>query len=1016
LFVLSASANFCYRQSEFFASCPAGATEVQTIEDIEEILTNQDNEVILSISNDETSPFIVSNGADIQVPFNVVGLAQTSCVHFIFDSEQTKLSNPSFSKVSLTVEENATIADFPSLTLDSVTINDYAIVADVLTSDPKSLQTAKSVTAGNLFLTFSETVEPTNLAITLRRFESSLHINKFNVASKVLIKGDQTILSYADKQTPICTVSLTNEVARLVIFAEVNSAMNIDQNQAGDKITIEPTLVGTASVLTLAKDTGKLTNGRTLTVNGGKAVFPGGPFHFNVVLKPERESTFEILDGTSVNTITAINHKLNIPGKEGSTLFANNFNIIGTVEFVSDNKKVLGGFNIVVDSLSKLLTTNLDAKEFNNVEAMGSSEISSLGDFGNDITLRLPFSSAGIGSLTVKDTLKRKTYINLYQSYIPDEKISHYETIINKDITLLCSENIQCDNVDVNIQNSDNVWSFTSHFTKEKIIFEKTCSDKCVGFKILENPINVYEQFGYGDNWSTPVQTIRKLDSNNFNWQDYVTENTKGVLIMAHENIPDASIFDLSKANFKNKIDLRIIKSPFSGAIDGIPTVKVNADSIKNVRNFEIKDMDVTFTSANGKPKISTETLTITNSLFPVDFTIDTPKLSISNNLVDKLDIPTTTELTVYPTSPCDITFTNDGWFVNDKFVKKDYSLKVHAQDYKDYRVNMLLGQGATNPLPIKFAHNGNSPTIFIDKAFENVKNMQPFSLEAPNWDMMISVNGSYVPVSLVSPYKLRMGVANKGVIRLAEQKLTNGAEVNLYFVDDDYVNQVVIPKFTLNDPLDGSKQGILNSHKMILIEQIDVQTSTYAQISTAVSNLVKVATTPKTQFYNSNIKKIEVSASAYAIPTLALKDTTVEEIFVDIPSTITAQVAQKDLIVSETTNIASLVGKINLSTETVTVNNKVYKLSVELVDQKIVIKMTEELDPSSTTSVPTSPPSQKLSDTGIIVSISIASVVLIALIVAIVIYIIKKRNPLRSEYTNISNDPMINNDINVTA
>ena len=1009
LLVLSTAANFCYRQGENFPACPDGAINVTSIE---EIIAKKPEfeEITLFVSNDDNSPFNIPNKANISVPFSVIGIAPKSEVSLTLESnETTRLLMPSFTNITISVEEDGEYEDFQSISFKSVVIkNDFNVFAKNFESDIEAFQSLESVSSVNVVLSFDKIPEPKNIPITLKEcLISSIHLNGLVLAVDLKVKGNQVTLAYKGKQTLVFTATLSDKASNLIVYADVNNEFNLNAEEASDKITFEPKITSNESVLTLGKDTGKLTTGRTLYVNAGKVVFPGGPFNFKVILGSGKESTFEILDGTSVDTITSVNHKLNILGKEGATLFANNFYIVGESKFVSDNKKVLGGFNINFDFNSKITTTNLDAKEFNNIEANGESVIPSLGEFGNDINVRIPFVLAGTGNLTVGDEIKRKTHINIYHSYVPNENIGLYESLINKEIPLLCSANIKCDNIDVNIESSGDVWSFTSHFTKEKIIYEKTCSDKCVGFKILENPINVYEQFAYGENWSAPVQTIRKLDTESFNWESYVTDNTKGILIMAHDNIPEAKVFDLSKANLKNKIELRIIKSPFSGAIEENPKVSINADALTGkVGSFLMDNTNVKFISSSETPKVSVDELKILhNSSFQNKFTIDSQKVSISSDVIGNVDVPTTAELTVHPTTPCDIKFTNDGWYVNDHFVSKEYSLKVHANNSKDYRISMILAEGTTAPLPMKLVHSGSSPTIFIDKAFENFKDMKPFSIESLNWDMMISVNGSYVPMSLVTPYKLRIGVGNNETMRFAEQKLTNGNEANLFFVDEESVKQIVIPKFTLNDPEDGSKKGILNSHKKILIEKIDVQTSSFAQISNAVSNLVAIATTPKTQFYSSKLNKIEVHGSMSsneAMPTLGLKDTKVDEIVVNISTTLSGEVTQlqKELIVSETTEIASLKDKIKLSTNQVKAGNDAYNVSVELVDAKIVLNMTKVTPPPQS---PT-PSEQKKSNTGVIVSVSIISVIIVIVIVVGIVYFNRRKE---SNYETLSNEPI---------
>ena len=737
-------------------------------------------------------------------------------------------------------------------------------------------------------------------------------------------------------------------------------------------------------------------------------------------------------------------HDLSITNSKNSVLTIKNISANLASQISAQNDLTITGNVITFYPDANIRTSHVTFSDFAYINVSSTAnKIQSLSLTDANISVPISYTSSGL--LQVDDfDMNNKIRIILTHSEEPGETSDKWDSLVNKNITILkttsASSSINCNNIEVEILKSSGTdpWSNAIYFTKEKFIFDQHCSSQQLSIKLLENPQNIYKQFIYTDEYKVYRRDIQVINSS-YKWTNKVTEYTKGIQIYLHKDMTD-SIFNINDFNgFKESLQLKFIKSPFEGAKEK-PTIQIQTSSLskETITSLTIQNVILQCLTTTGNiPDINVKQLNvIENSHIKQPFSLSADIVSVQDKLISIIPLSSVNKLNVIPTdNEFNVIFNNDGWTinstnVNDCSIPSTVSLTIYSETV--HRANLTVGDSTTSPLTTTLAFYSEISNIFIDKKFEEMKNMPPISLiSSEDSKVLISCNGNYVPIQFTTVSNVIFGttyhLTTPLSITMPEQKqFSIGKTFTLSF--NGNIDQVVFPSFYLRDTDENYGSTTISSNKNVLFKEMRSMVQSNAVLNKVYANKLVVDGTMKTVLKDCSIKNLRIQGelSQVDFPQVELVnyDNDFEEIYIDIeqPSTQYLSSFSRVLITSENSSIdfTSIKSKIHLSSTTFKIGSQYMFISTSLSSNGVYLILssapspTEEPQSSSSSSEEIESSSSDPNEGSDASTAAIAGIVIAVLIICVaagIIYLFWRRTPnpiLDSDYLTVSNDYML--------
>ena len=1052
--------KFCYRpvSSTKYPECPQNTVLINSVEEIRNNITENAKNITLYVHNDRAHTFSVDNNFTTNIPIYIYGPSTTSEIELKLIKHNPQNRVISLDKITVSVETNNYPLEFNQLTLKNVRIrNDQSseieIFSSKLKSDAYSLQYCTKVTAKDVSISFSSTIDKTT-PINLNFVESvtSLNIEDISTDTKVWIQDKYLSMTYQGSKIPYFVAEMGSEANNLIVYCEVSNGlkMEVGSDPYINSILFEPSISGMSSVLTMKENTASLSTGRSLIMNGGTAVFEDSNYLYKVVCKESVESTIKFKSSLSFESLSFNKHTLNIRDTDdNAVLIVNDIRVYKASTIKSDKEISIQGNSITFSYEGEITTTNVKFQGFTEITASSNtqSRLSSLTNpstSGNPVTVKIPILfGEQSGKLLVDKFTNNNNKLNIVLTHkaAGSESSSDYDELVNKEITLFHSDSdINCDNFNITVDNSQDPWSSSLLFTQERIIFEPICTTNDIKMKILENPINVYETLVYADDWTITKPDIQPIDTSTFDWVKYVTKYTKGITLMLHSNVPSTQVFNiLDIQNEDSTIELRIINSDYSGAVSN-PTVSINSDSLETkCSSISIDDCIVTFTSSSSKPVIKVPTFIATGKAsFPVEFDLKSTTIGLQDSLVKQFSsISSGTKLTVYPTERnFEVSFRDDGWILQSTTasakIPKSLELTIKVNKEEGYRVNLTLDSKCTTPTTLTLIHNGNRPTIILDQNFEKFKSMPPITVQTKQPSVSLTYNGKYIPIIFTNSFELTLGTSTQNIETIfADQTYFHGSSSVFKFNDAPRVGKVTIDKFIIRDPSDNSQKTSLTAHSKVHFNEIRSMPTEQSNLSTINAGKVVIDSTHSSNIADSNITELVIQGelSVTNFPTISLSNINISSILIDIaqPSVQSLPAFSIPIInaADESVDLIDLKGKIQLSREIIKIGNSQMYVSTAVGQSGIFLILsaytpeTPSQTPTPTILMPTATPYSHDSqsegeNTTIAISIGVVCIIAVVIIGIGVFIYYKKKPATENDYLTVSSDYLVQDTLKV--
>jgi hypothetical protein len=1043
LLSLICSKHFCFRPSEDFPDCPYKDFdyEISSIDELRDLVTKDDAEIDIAVSNAHNTTFEVDNNFQFDKPVKIYGVSPDA--HITFEVKNDNIVDPSITleNISIDVKGHKKIPFFSELSLTNChfDISDKLVFKAIdLRSDIASLQQTNNVIAKDVVLSFKNIGDKMKRVILyMYDYTSTIHFTDLRRNAVFHANEGSITFKYENELKAQLEIARTEEAKYIAAYMTIdNIKVDVESDSFLQYVTFDPT-VKNGGIVNFHENTGCLSNNRYFTMEDGTATFKDNSYLYNLILAKGHSSKFVFTKSLAFNTISLTKHVLTIDNDMDAFLSCNSLTASLDSQINADSELSITGASLNLGEGADIRTSHVTIAFFEKVQ-LPSNTVKVQRFEGDHFNMTVPISFETSGLLQVDTFAMSKLEISLTHVPVPDEGKDKWEKLVGKEIPILtttsASSSIKCDAIAIEIDESVDPWSSVALFSKQRIKFEKICTSTKVSIKLLENPANIYKKFIYANEDDNPYGGLTILNATS-KWEDYVSKYTEGIQIMLHNTMPTS--FDISSFAFTQPVELRFIKSPYTGS-EASPSVSINVDKLKtSVTNLYFSDVSVNLLSAKGTPDINSDELTILGKtvINTQSYTVSSKKVTIQDKFIQGFKLADGMKLTVIPTDPrVTVDFTNDGWTftgtslgsVNVKSIV-ELSISTSCQS-----ITFNLKEGTTDPHSLTLIHTG-SPFITFSKSFETMKGMPPIVINTDDNQVRISTGASYLPISIVQPARIQfMGTLYPEMLTTAlpAQKHFSGKSIS-FNVDETTVNQVTIPSFFLRDPPDESGKSEITSSAKIKFDEVRSLIDLDVEMTRINANKIVIDGTNNARLVEPSIKELRIQGelSYVEFPKVELvKVKNLESVYIDLdqPGAASIPSFSRPFITCSDSSIdlIELQNNITLSKKVVYVGTDPMYVSTTARSDNIylILSPVPYIPPTSSSSsqtsltpTPAGPAGQKggSSATGIIVGSLVAIVVVVVAAIAVYYWLRKDKFILDSDYLSVSNDYMMKDALN---
>ncbi|EAY01057.1 hypothetical protein TVAG_481270 [Trichomonas vaginalis G3] len=1040
--VLSLSLDLCYHNNGV-GECPNGSIGISSVDDISSHISISDKSVTVTVINTQDTALKCKSNLNIQIPITFVGLNDAYLEYTVY-SASTDLADLRLSNLNVNIKTNGNKITFNKLTLKKVaftfTSTNEVLYATSLTSDLYSMQYFDAVQPNAIYVDFSNRGDMDKLS-TIQIFAGATDITFVEPTSKtqVYIKDRDVKLTYGNKVKPFLIIKYLETAIQLNLHATLyNFDMAVECDEIFDHISFDATIKGNAK-LTLGANTAKLFTEKTITVKGGSVAFQDSDYQANLVFESGKYSLIEVPSDIHFNSIIIKQHSLNIKSPLAAMIKADSITIDGDCDLDVDREVRFVGQEMTLIGAAKINCDNITFENYERIKA--SSETSVLSSLtAHDVNIEIPLVINSTGPYIVFDKFHVTTaIISLYHDAVATETERDWDEIVNDVVELIHASDMTTisQNI-VTIRDSADPWKESSKlFPKERVVFIERIQNNVIVFTILANPANTYKTYLY-TNVDVPEATELVVSKTNHwyegnNFDPY----TKGVRFLVHTSMPEDDVVDFSKVKGNGIIlSAFFVQSDYANH-ETTPNIFINIDTLDGICNdFSFKNVAVNFNSSTLGKTVQIDRLAAYGNTVFISrlFRISCPSITLQDTVVKNYEIFRGDKISVIPTgTDIKLTTGENKWTITnlnentdvDIYVDIDLTLLMTSSN-----INLQLAVEETaqsvKTFNVQFTSYGK---VYVAKEFENFKSLPPIVLSSSASDLLMIINGSYVPIAFGKIEKVTINSESTDLeTSFPDHTFFNGNNFQLTIPESSGIKSINMGNLKINDPI-VSESASFVSNPIIKFNSVRVSVPKLIDLTNVITNELIVDETVKVNLKDSTVENIRIQGDIgrSTFPTVYLLNSSINSAEIEIERKSVEKLLDMSRMifsVYNNFNLQTIAENISLSDKYLTVAGKDYYLSLSISNDAAFVQLNDAPIPPTYTPGPnstetvivplpsaTESPDEKGGlNIGAVVGGSVGILVVLIVIVSVVIYYRSvPKEQLDSDILTQSNDYLLN-------